>query len=299
MRKKIVIIADDEKLWEIFYALEITDVEFEIIKLYGIGKLKDWNGIPIEGVEGIEEIVDLEYDFIVNMNIIQDDIFSVLKMFVPEEKIWSYKGFMDHYLDEERRMMCLREKIRRKYPQVSQCECGDFSYGPFEVWKDRSRKEKLTIGKFCSFAENVLFLLGVEHRPDYCTTYPFGNLMNEFLVGDCTWSKGDIVVGNDVWVGIGARILSGVTIGDGCVIGAGAIVAKSIPPYSIVVGNPGRIVKKRFDEETIEKLLLMKWWNWNYKDIYHAIPLLLSTDIDGLFSYYKEYVSMGEYTDET
>lgn len=297
MVKRVVIIADEVEFTEIFYALEIADGEFEIVRLHGPGELRNWNGIPIEGIDKIGEIMDLEYDFILIVSIKQDDISSILKRFVPEEKIWSYKMFIDHYLDEEKRMMCLRERIRRLYPQTTQYECGDFSYGRLEVLAGREQ-EKLTIGKFCSVADDVLFLLSADHRTDYCTTYPFGNLMNEFLIGDCLWSKGDIVVGNDVWIGNGAKILSGVTIGDGCIIGAGATVAKSIPPYSIVVGNPGRIVKKRFDEETIEKMLLMKWWDWSYKDIYHAIPLLLSADTDGLFSYYKENVDVGGNTDE-
>lgn len=297
MVQKVVIIADDSEIGEIFYALEIADREFEIVKLYGVGELSSWKGIPIERIEQLEELMQLEFDFILDVNVIQNDIFDILKTFVPEEKIWTYKMFIDCYLDEEKRMMCLRERVRMFYPQNAQCACGDFSYGPFEVWAGR-KNEKLTIGKFCSFADDVVIFLSSDHKTDYCTTYPFGNLMNEFPVGDCLWSKGDIVIGNDVWVGSGVKILSGVTIGDGCVIGAGAVVTKSIPPYSIVVGNPGRVVKKRFDEKTIEKMLLMKWWDWSYKDIYRAIPLLLSTDTEGLFSYYEEHVKVGGKKDE-
>lgn len=93
-----------------------------------------------------------------------------------------------------------------------------------------------------------------------------------------------------MWLGHESTILSGVTIGDGCVVGANAVVASSVPPYSIVAGNPAKIIRKRFSDETIAKLQEMKWWDWSYENIYRAIPLLQSSDIEGLYKYYREYV---------
>lgn len=291
MVRKVVIIADDVEFGEILYALEIADEEFEVVRLYGLGNLESYNGFPIERIDNIEELVHIEFDFILNINVMQNDISDILRLWVPERKIWTYKMFIENYLGEEKRMQCLKKRMELVYPELvgENICCGDFSYGPIRLHALR-REEKLIVGKFCCFADDVDILLSVEHRPDYNTIYPFGNLMNEIPISDCLWSKGDIIIGNDVWVGSGAKILSGVTIGDGCVIGAGAVVAKSVPAYSVVVGNPGRVVKMRFDTSTIEKLMIMKWWDWSYKDIYRAIPLLISSDIEGLFAYYKEHV---------
>lgn len=92
-------------------------------------------------------------------------------------------------------------------------------------------------------------------------------------------TKGDIVIGNDVWIGKEATILSGVTIGDGAVVGCKALVAKDVPPYTIVGGNPAKVIKKRFPNDIIEKLLKIKWWDWEDEKIEKAIPLLLSNDM--------------------
>lgn len=162
---------------------------------------------------------------------------------------------------------------------------GDFTYGVPMIlnWGDGS---KLRIGKFCSISGNVTILLGGNHRTDWISTYPFPILKDifpnaKFLKGIST-SKGDVNIGNDVWIGRGATILSGVTIGDGAVIGANCVVSKDVLPYSIMVGNPGRPVKKRFSEENIEKLLSIQWWNWPNDRINENIYLVMSCDIDSL-----------------
>jgi serine acetyltransferase len=92
-------------------------------------------------------------------------------------------------------------------------------------------------------------------------------------------TKGDVIIGNDVWLGADSVILSGVTIGDGAAIGARAVVTGNIPPYAIVAGNPARIVKNRFDDETISRLLKIKWWEWEDAKIDKALPMLLNDDI--------------------
>jgi acetyltransferase-like isoleucine patch superfamily enzyme len=135
----------------------------------------------------------------------------------------------------------------------------------------------LKVGKYCSISNSATFVLGLEHKPEWCTTYPF-SVVEENLRDNPhpLKTKGDIVVGNDVWIGYEALILSGVHIGDGAVIGARAVVAKDVPPYSIVVGNPARVIKYRFSPEVIEQLLELKWWDKSDEWISQNIKTLLS-----------------------
>lgn len=127
-------------------------------------------------------------------------------------------------------------------------------------------QDHLIIGKFCSIACGAKFLFtSANHTLHSLSTYPFplfGESWNHGMDVRDSWdNKGDIVVGNDVWIGYEAVILSGVTIGDGSIIGTRAVVTKDVPPYTIVGGVPARMIKKRFDEDTIAKVLALKWWN--------------------------------------
>jgi acetyltransferase-like isoleucine patch superfamily enzyme len=137
----------------------------------------------------------------------------------------------------------------------------------------------LKVGKYCSISNSVTFILGLEHKPEWLTTYPFS-----VVEADCRnysypiKTNGDIVVGNDVWIGYEALILSGVHIGDGAVIGARTVVAKDVPPYSIVVGNPGKVIKYRFSPEVVEQLLRLKWWDRSEEWINQNMNCLLSDD---------------------
>lgn len=99
--------------------------------------------------------------------------------------------------------------------------------------------------------------------------------------------KGDIVIGNDVWIGSNAKIMSGVHVGDGSIIAANAVVTKDVEPYTVVGGVPAKMIKKRFPDETIQMLEQMKWWNWDYEDIYDVVPLLQSGNVNGLIAYYR------------
>lgn len=145
-----------------------------------------------------------------------------------------------------------------------------------------------TIGKFCSIADNVKIGL-YNHYMNAVTTHPFVS-NKDFGIAEHNYYSEDIrksvrkpvIIGNDVWIGTNVVILRGVTIGDGAVIGAGAVVTKDIPPYAIAVGNPAKVIKYRFTEEQIQKLLSIKWWEWditklkgNIKDFYD-IDLFIS-----------------------
>ena len=159
-------------------------------------------------------------------------------------------------------------------------QIGDWSYGRPTVFSNGSGV-KLSIGKFCSIADGVSFMLDTEHRADWVTTYPFNAFFPaaERFPGHPS-SKGDIVVGNDVWIGFNALILSGVTIGNGAVIGADSVVTKNVLPYAVVAGNPARQVRFRFSAAIIEALQEIAWWDWPLPKIKEAWPLLLSADVE-------------------
>lgn len=131
-----------------------------------------------------------------------------------------------------------------------------------------------------------MIFLGGEHRHDWVTTYPFSALWDQARsIPGHPRSKGDVIIGHDVWIGYGATILSGVNIGNGAVVGAKAVVTKDVPPYAIVAGNPARIVKFRFTPRQINRLLAIAWWDWPEGEIIAALPLLLHTDIDLFIQY--------------
>jgi acetyltransferase-like isoleucine patch superfamily enzyme len=152
-------------------------------------------------------------------------------------------------------------KFTAKDGEYKSYDIGEYTYG-LPTIINYGNGANLKIGKFCAIADNVKIMLDGEHKLDDVSIYPFQTLLK---LTDKTYSytKGDVIIGNDVWIGHGATILSGVNIGDGAVIGANAIVRKSVEPYSIVVGNPGKVIRKRFSQEIIDKLLKIKWWDWH------------------------------------
>ena len=148
--------------------------------------------------------------------------------------------------------------------------------------------DKLVIGKFCSIACGAKFLFNsANHTLDSLSTYPFPIFFEEWNldVKDITkaWdNKGDIVIGNDVWIGYEAVIMAGVTIGEGAVIGERAVVTKNVPPYTIVGGSPAKPIKKRFSQENINTLLKLKWWDWSKEKISQQISDIQSGNIKNM-----------------
>lgn len=143
--------------------------------------------------------------------------------------------------------------------------------------------DKLIIGKFCQIGAGVEFVMnGANHQMNAVSTYPF------YIFGSWDQSapskedlpfKGDTVVGNDVWIGQNSTILPGVHIGDGAIIGLNSVVTRDVPPYTIVAGNPAKAVRKRFDDELIDLLLKLKWWDKSVEEINALIPLLSCSDL--------------------
>ena len=170
----------------------------------------------------------------------------------------------------------------------------DFIHDPREFQKNNVlyhypiNKDRLIIGKFCSIACGAKFLFNsANHKMTSLSTYTFPLFFEEWglkkeNVAQAWDQKGDIMIGNDVWIGYEAVILSGVTIGDGAVIGCRAVVTKDIPPYTIVGGVPAKPIRKRFDEETIKELQKIKWWDWPEEKITEKIQAIQAGDLEGL-----------------
>lgn len=146
--------------------------------------------------------------------------------------------------------------------------------------------DRLVIGKFCQIASGTKFIMGpANHRLCSVSTYPFnvfGGAWTENTPAHLLQlpHKGDTVIGNDVWIGRESIIMPGVKIGDGAIVAAYSVVAKDVPPYSVVGGNPARFIKKRFDEELMELLLALKWWNFEPKKLVEFLPLLCESDLE-------------------
>jgi virginiamycin A acetyltransferase len=143
--------------------------------------------------------------------------------------------------------------------------------------------DKLKIGKFCMIASDVKFIMnGANHLTNAVSSYPFAIFGGEWLNamdGKNYPSKGDTIIGNDVWIGYNTTIMAGVTIGDGAIIAANSIVAKNVAPYTIVGGNPAKEIRKRFSDEEIKALLEIKWWNWEFQKITKKVKYLTDENI--------------------
>lgn len=155
-------------------------------------------------------------------------------------------------------------------------------------------REKLIIGKFCSIACGTKFLFNcANHTLKSLSTYTFPLFYEEWELEKSNittaWNnKGDIVIGNDVWIGYETVIMAGVHIGDGAIIAARAVVTKDVPPYTIVGGTPAKEIRKRFDTEVIQQLLKLKWWDWSTNKIRQCLPHIAEGKLDELLAMKKD-----------
>jgi virginiamycin A acetyltransferase len=152
-----------------------------------------------------------------------------------------------------------------------------FHYGP----------GRLVIGRYCALARDVRFLMGAAgHDTAALSTYPFPMFGGDWLTDMAAFAgrplRGDVVVGNDVWLGYRATVLPGVRIGDGAVVAAGAMVGSDVPPYGVVAGNPARLVRHRFGPEDVRRLLAVAWWSWPVEHVTRHVGALMASDIGAL-----------------
>lgn len=208
-------------------------------------------------------------------------------MTIPEKQIYPRFG--------DRQTVYLKNVVHSPNIQVGEYTMyNDFVDDPTQFERNNVlyhypiNHDKLVIGKFCSIACGARFLLNsANHSLTSLSTYPFPLFFEEWGLErenvTHSWdNRGDILVGNDVWIGYEAVILSGVTIGDGAIIGARAVVTKDVEPYTVVGGVPAKPIKKRFSEETIAALLKMKWWDWPKDRILKNIPAIQSGRLEDI-----------------
>lgn len=208
-------------------------------------------------------------------------------MAVPEKKLYPRTG--------DTQTIYLRDAVDGPNVEVGEYTIyNDFVHDPRDFERNNVlyhypvNGDRLKIGKFCSIACGAKFLFNsANHALGSLSTYTFPIFYEEWgldrrSVADAWDNKGDIVVGNDVWIGYEAVILSGVTIGDGAVIGARAVVTKDVPPYTIMGGVPARPIRRRFDEATVETLLRLRWWDWPKEKIARNLAAIQRGEIAGL-----------------
>ena len=160
---------------------------------------------------------------------------------------------------------------------------GDHSYGVPEIHVyDGDDNTRVVIGRYCSIAAGVNILLGGNHPTDRVTTFPIRSKFSLPSAGSDGYpsSKGDIRIGNDVWIGFGSTIVSGVVIGDGAVVAAGSLVVGDVPAYSIVGGNPAKVIRMRFDSAVVNQLLRLRWWDWDSDKVVERVAELCSEDAE-------------------
>lgn len=184
----------------------------------------------------------------------------------------------------------LRIKQNQAKPEWTDIyDVGQGTYGNPQV-RHWGEPATLRVGAYCSIAAEVKIFLGGNHRTDWITTYPFSvfRASAKHIEGHPA-TNGDVVIGNDVWLGDRAVVLSGVKIGNGAVVGASAVVAKDVPPYAIVAGNPAKTIRYRFSDAEIKILEDIKWWNWSEEKLDAAMPHLLNNDIAALKAFSDSY----------
>ena len=181
------------------------------------------------------------------------------------------------------------QQSKKNFPYITLGACS-YAVSCLVEWEGDAH---VLIGRYCSLARDISFLLGLNHNyRNVVTTYPFDVdfVMEKICAGanitapdyfpeeNRTDNHHQIIIGSDVWIGLGATIMGGVKIGSGAIVGTNSVVTKDVPPYAIAAGNPARIIRYRFDAETVEKFMALKWWNWSVKKIYRNLPLIHDTE---------------------
>lgn len=198
---------------------------------------------------------------------------------LPDGSVWPHTIFLKNFIN---------------HPNI---EIGDYTYfNDFRLPVDDVRQllipymhqgapEKIIIGTFVQIAHGVQIITSsANHQMDGFSTYPFAVFGEPWSVNyEPRWpNKGDTVIGNDVWIGHEALIMPALSIGDGAIIASRSVVTKDVPPYTIVAGNPAKIIRKRFNDEIIERLLDIKWWDWPVEKINKNISIIVAGDINKL-----------------
>lgn len=171
---------------------------------------------------------------------------------------------------------------------------GDYTYGDPYI-RGGYGHAKCYIGKYTSIASGVEIQLVSDHHTSNISQYGLGHMIRELNGGDSNYledelvAKGDVIIGNDVWLCAGCKIMPGVKIGDGAVIAAGSVVTKDVAPYTIVGGIPARIIKKRFKDEDISLLLEMRWWDWDEKKIINGLNYIEGSEVKDLLSFHERF----------
>ena len=290
---KTLLIGDMKRIDKLYCWLEKAEEIFDIELIISENELESpYYDCRIEPMNVLNHIIGGEYELVFICSKFYQEIEKILLACgVDSNGIMSEKGIC-RYLSKTDIMRYYAEY--HDFPKSvwdSDCvQMGEFSYCNAEI-RSFGDGTKLIVGRFCSIAWGSTIVLGGDHRTDWCSTYPFNEIIEEFsYIEGHPKSKGDIVIGNDVWIASQCKILSGVHIGNGSVIAANTVVAKDVEPYTIVGGNPANVIRKRFDDRTIRKLEEIQWWNWEYEHIYDAIPILQSNQLDQLFKYYDSVV---------
>lgn len=194
-------------------------------------------------------------------------------------KIWkSWRG-----APELPRFLRPQARFRERYPN-HQIGLGTYGMPVVHDWHEGST---LQIGSYCSIADNVQIFLGGQHRIDWVSSYPFPAYLAEAEhIQDFGGTRGDVVIGSDVWLCANCTILSGVTIGHGAAIASGAVISRDVAPYAVMAGNPAQRVRWRFsDEETRTELLKTAWWEWPEEEVRQVVDKICSTDIAAFLTY--------------
>lgn len=208
------------------------------------------------------------------MKILFDVIIGIIRLILSNIKLIYYKSLW-------RKINSHNNTYLNSIFDFKKVQVGDYTYGPLNIMNWTDKNEFLSIGSFCSIASGVTFILGGNHNLNSISTFPF----RHFLFNENTEavSKGKIIIEDDVWIGTNVIFLSGITVGQGSVVAAGSVVTKSFPAYSIIGGNPAKLIKKRFSDDLITEALLLKYRKIN-KDF-----LLKNMDI-----FEKEYIQVDD-----